>query len=174
MPPNSVPPPRTRGTVAASRRIPPWGMPCHWMERPNEMAAGLGGVHNDRTRGLSLRRKAGSGVVARPLVGRPVGRGTSPRATLASSDFYPTCWCCSATILVSHAGVVATVYAVSRYLLVIGSRRSRPKARVVILMPGGAWRRLYSLRSTSVMTRCTVSRSNPISTISSPLRSSST
>ena len=26
---------------------------------------------------------------------------------------------------------------------VIGSRRSRPKARLVILIPGGAWRRLY-------------------------------
>ena len=32
--------------------------------------------------------------------------------------------------------------------LVIGRRRSRPKARGVIRIPGAAWRRLYSARST--------------------------
>jgi hypothetical protein len=32
---------------------------------------------------------------------------------------------------------------------VIGIRRSFPKARVVTFTPGGAWRRLYSARSTS-------------------------
>src|SRR6266852_7753220 len=36
-------------------------------------------------------------------------------------------------------------------------RRSRPNARGVIFTPGGAWRRLYSLRSTSWITRATVS-----------------
>ena len=40
-----------------------------------------------------------------------------------------------------------------RYAFVIGMRRSRPNARGVILMPGGAWRRLYSARSTSAKTR---------------------
>ena len=40
-----------------------------------------------------------------------------------------------------------------RYAFVIGIRRSRPNARGVILIPGGAWRRLYSARSTSAKTR---------------------
>ena len=39
----------------------------------------------------------------------------------------------------------------------IGIRRSRPNARGVILIPGGAWRRLYSARSTSANTRSTAS-----------------
>lgn len=34
-------------------------------------------------------------------------------------------------------------------LLVMGNLLSRPKALAVILIPGGAWRRLYSLESTS-------------------------
>lgn len=50
--------------------------------------------------------------------------------------------------------------------LVIGKRRSRPKAREVILTPGGAWRRLYSARSTMRMTRRTVASSKPRATIS--------
>ena len=44
---------------------------------------------------------------------------------------------------------------------VIGSRRSRPKARGVILMPGAAWRRLYSLRSTIRITRRRPRRASP-------------
>jgi H+/Cl- antiporter ClcA len=43
----------------------------------------------------------------------------------------------------------------SRQRLVIGSRRSRPKFLTLILGPGGYWRRLYSARSTSRMTRST-------------------
>src|ERR671929_241966 len=39
-------------------------------------------------------------------------------------------------------------YTPSRKRLVIGRRRSRPKARAVIFTPGAAWRRLYSLTST--------------------------
>ncbi|GIU91386.1 MAG: hypothetical protein KatS3mg011_0292 [Acidimicrobiia bacterium] len=57
--------------------------------------------------------------------------------------------------------------------LVIGILRSRPKALVVILTPGGAWRRLYSLRSTIAITLRTRSRSNPSPTISSALISRS-
>ena len=45
--------------------------------------------------------------------------------------------------------------------LVIGIRRSRPNARGVILIPGGAWRRLYSARSTSASTRSTASSGRP-------------
>ena len=62
----------------------------------------------------------------------------------------------------------------SRQPFVMGSRRSRPKARGVILTPGGACRRLYSLRSTVWITRRTNSSSNPADTISARLRSSST
>lgn len=39
-----------------------------------------------------------------------------------------------------------------RYRLTMGRRRSLPKARGVILTPGGDWRRLYSLRSTAEIT----------------------
>src|SRR5579884_3809513 len=53
-------------------------------------------------------------------------------------------------------------------------RRSLPKALGVILTPGGAWRRLYSLASTIAITRATVAGSNPWATISSAERSSST
>ena len=49
-----------------------------------------------------------------------------------------------------------------------------PNARVEILIPGGAWRRLYSARSTSRMTRSTSSREWPSRTIWSASRSSST
>src|SRR5690606_2766051 len=45
------------------------------------------------------------------------------------------------------------------HLAVIGSRRSRPKPRCVTRGPIGAWRRLYSLRSTRVSTLCTSSAS---------------
>src|SRR5660397_128423 len=58
--------------------------------------------------------------------------------------------------------------------LVIGIRRSFPRARGVILTPGGAWRRLYSLRSTSVTTRRATSSGYPAATISGTLFSSST
>ena len=44
-----------------------------------------------------------------------------------------------------------------RYRFVMGSLRSRPKARGVTLTPGGACRRLYSARSTRAATRRTVS-----------------
>ena len=46
-----------------------------------------------------------------------------------------------------------------RHPLVIGRRRSRPNALAVILTPGGAWRRLYSLRSTMWATLFTRARS---------------
>ena len=61
-----------------------------------------------------------------------------------------------------------------RYAFVIGIRRSRPNARGVILMPGGAWRRLYSARSTSANTRSTASSGSPASASCSRLASSST
>ena len=70
--------------------------------------------------------------------------------------------------------VVGLDAAVYRYPLVIGIRRSFPNARCVILMPSGACLRLYSLRSTIAITRTTVSRANPIATMSSNARSSST
>src|SRR5690554_5096058 len=53
------------------------------------------------------------------------------------------------------------------HLAVIGSRRSRPKPRCVTRGPIGAWRRLYSLRSTRVSTLCTSSASKPALTMSS-------
>ena len=46
-----------------------------------------------------------------------------------------------------------------RHPFVMGRRRSRPNALAVILTPGGAWRRLYSLRSTMRATLVTISRS---------------
>ena len=57
--------------------------------------------------------------------------------------------------------------------LAIGSRQSRPNARGRSLTPGGAWRRLYSARSTSASTLSTVAGSNSASS-SSRERSSST
>src|SRR5262245_17238653 len=44
---------------------------------------------------------------------------------------------------------------------VIGSRRSRPNAFGVILIPGAAWRRLYSARSTILTTSSTTSAGSP-------------
>ena len=61
-----------------------------------------------------------------------------------------------------------------RYAFVIGIRRSRPNARGVILIPGGAWRRLYSARSTSAKTRSTASSGSPASASWSRPASSST
>ena len=61
-----------------------------------------------------------------------------------------------------------------RQRLVIGSRRSRPNAFGEIFTPGGAWRRLYSARSTIRMTRFTSSSGSPRSTSSPASRSSST
>ena len=61
-----------------------------------------------------------------------------------------------------------------RYAFVIGIRRSRPNARGVILIPGGAWRRLYSARSTSAKTRSTASAGSPASASCSRPASSST
>ena len=60
------------------------------------------------------------------------------------------------------------------YRFTMGMRLSRPKFRGVILTPGGAWRRLYSLRSTRLIVRLTTSASNPMPTISANVRSSST
>src|SRR6202167_6004522 len=54
----------------------------------------------------------------------------------------------------------------SRQRSVIGSRRSRPKFLGLIFGPGGYWRRLYSARSTSLITRATSSGSCP-----APIRS---
>ena len=57
----------------------------------------------------------------------------------------------------------------------IGMRRSRPKARPVIFTPGGACRRLYSLRSTIWIMRVAISKSISVSArISSLERRSST
>lgn len=50
-------------------------------------------------------------------------------------------------------------YPSAQYRLVIGSRLSRPNALGVIFTPGGAWRRLYSLRSTMRATRLTIAAS---------------
>ena len=61
-----------------------------------------------------------------------------------------------------------------RQRFVIGSRRSRPNAFGEIFTPGGAWRRLYSARSTMRMTRLTSSSGRPRSTSSAASRSSST
>src|SRR3970040_1075853 len=58
--------------------------------------------------------------------------------------------------------------------LVMGIRRSFPSARGVIFTPGGAWRRLYSLPSTSFTTRRTTSSGYPAAAISATLRSSPT
>ena len=49
-----------------------------------------------------------------------------------------------------------------RYQLTIGIRRSRPKFLGVIFTPGAACRRLYSFRSTALITRFTISSSNPM------------
>ena len=61
-----------------------------------------------------------------------------------------------------------------RYAFVIGIRRSRPNARVVILIPGGAWRRLYSARSTSAITRSTPRSGRPAARAGRGSRSCST
>ena len=53
-----------------------------------------------------------------------------------------------------------------RYQLTIGIRRSRPKFLGVIFTPGAACRRLYSFRSTALITRFTISSSNPMPMIS--------
>jgi len=58
--------------------------------------------------------------------------------------------------------------------LVSGNLLSRPKARLVIFTPGGACRRLYSLRSTNFAVFCTIALSNPSATIWSTDLSSST
>src|SRR5205809_4234 len=73
--------------------------------------------------------------------------------------------------LAKPAASISLIYIDSLYRFVIGNRLSLPKARVVIFTPGGAWRRLYSLRSTRRITRSTVLRSKPIARISSKLRS---
>ncbi len=57
--------------------------------------------------------------------------------------------------------------------LAIGSRQSRPNARGRSFTPGGAWRRLYSARSTRASTLSTVVASNSARS-SSRERSSST
>ena len=51
----------------------------------------------------------------------------------------------------------------SRHRLVIGSRRSRPNARRLTLVPGGYCRRLYSAASVMWSTRSTRCGSNPAS-----------
>src|SRR5438270_3731101 len=61
-----------------------------------------------------------------------------------------------------------------RKRFVIGNRRSLPNARAVIFTPGGACRRLYSLRSTISTTLRTVFSSYPNAIISRIERSSST
>src|SRR5665213_301102 len=58
-----------------------------------------------------------------------------------------------------------------RKAFVMGMRRSRPKAFFVMRTPGGIWRRLYSLRSTSRVIRVTNSRSKPSAMISSAVAS---
>ena len=62
----------------------------------------------------------------------------------------------------------------SRQAEVMGRRRSRPKALPVTFGPGGYWRRLYSARSTSRMTRSTMPTSKPAAMSSSWPRSRST
>src|SRR3569832_2613693 len=61
-----------------------------------------------------------------------------------------------------------------RYFEVIGKRRSFPKLRGVMRGPGGAWRRLYSSRSTMRMTLRTTAASYPDATMSRAGRSRST
>ena len=61
-----------------------------------------------------------------------------------------------------------------RYPLVIGNRRSLPKALRLTRTPGGDWRRLYSATSTSRVIRRTIASSWPSSMISAAVRSSST
>src|SRR5437763_1555385 len=60
------------------------------------------------------------------------------------------------------------------YRLVMGRRRSLPKALCVTRTPGGAWRRLYSARSTRVTTRRTSAGSKPACASSPAVMSSST
>ena len=61
-----------------------------------------------------------------------------------------------------------------RYPLVIGKRRSLPNALRLTRTPGGHWRRLYSVTSTSRVIRRTIASSWPSSMISAAVRSSST
>src|SRR5437660_4837967 len=76
-------------------------------------------------------------------------------------------------LLSTHHRVGTTVQRIL-YRFVIVIRRSFPSARWVIFTPGGDWRRLYSLRSTSATTCSTVRRAKPAATRSVRLWSSST
>ena len=69
------------------------------------------------------------------------------------------------TIAVRPTADGAPAYPPKRF--VIGRRRSRPNAFGVIRIPGAAWRRLYSERSTIRMTSSTTSAGSPASIISS-------
>ena len=91
-----------------------------------------------------------------------------------SDDAGRLCATSRVTIAVRPAGPGPTRASQPRKRLVIGIRRSRPNARSVILMPGGAWRRLYSARSTSPITRSIASAGRPRAISSSRPRSSST
>jgi len=63
---------------------------------------------------------------------------------------------------------------VQAYRFVIGMRRSRPKARGVILIPTGPCRRLYSARSTMRITSAATSAGSPRASSSGTPRSCST
>src|SRR5699024_3178322 len=66
-------------------------------------------------------------------------------------------WCCIHDICLPKG----SNYLGSRQAVVTGTRRSRPKAIDVILVPNGYWRRFHSARSTSETTRSTTSLSKP-------------
>ena len=56
---------------------------------------------------------------------------------------------------IDTGGGLHSVHSTPRYLWVMGMRRSLPKALLVMRMPGGFWRRLYSAVSTSFEIRVT-------------------
>lgn len=89
---------------------------------------------------------------AAPAVG---GRERAPRSSL-----FRTMWCTFQVVTTRKP------HTSSRYRLVIGYRQSFPNPRSVTRTPGGAWRRLYSFRLSSPITRFTSFSAKPAAMIS--------
>src|SRR5581483_8252681 len=126
--------PRARSAAADARRDAPLRPPLH-------LARERGGTVG-RAAALVLRARAGEradAVTVSPRAGRAARpeRGPRPRGSTRARSAQP------------------------RQRLVIGVRRSRPNAFGRSRTPGGAWRRLYSARSTSATARRTTSGSKP-------------
>ncbi len=135
----------TRGHRLEGVMLRPWRSPrCSAARCP---AAGVGLFWNGAS-GLGSHRAAG--MPPSPHASRDADPGRAaglarPSAPLPEvADGNPTrgpgCYQLFATRHSPHS----TPYAPSRYLFVIGYRRSRPKFLRVIFTPGAAWRRLYS------------------------------